>query len=206
MKRNNSGDFKKGRVPWNKGLTKETDSRLKKASITQSKTLKNLVEQGLFKPWSLGLTKETNPSLKCLSESRKGKNNPVHNKGVKEKIQKTLIKTYKERPEILENRKPSGVNQFSSEFTSIEQPIADLLKEYQIPFKHNTKVGRYFPDFIINSNVIIECDGEYWHRDKHKEKKRDDYLMKKGYQVFHLSGKEITKNASKAINSVINQL
>jgi len=57
--------FKKGQIPWNAGLTKETDIRM--AKIAEQK-------KG-FKPWTTGLTKETNSKLaevaKKISAKRK---------------------------------------------------------------------------------------------------------------------------------------
>jgi len=66
-----------------------------------------------------------------------------------DKISKTLIETYKNKPEILENRKVSGINQYSGAYTSIEKLIADALTLINIDFRHNIKIGRYFPDFVI---------------------------------------------------------
>jgi very-short-patch-repair endonuclease len=124
--------------------------------------------------------------------------------GTKDKIRKTLLKTYKERPEILENRKVSGINQFSGKYSSIEKLIADVLKSKRIFFYHNLKIGKYFADFVIFHNVIIECDGEYWHRDKEKDLKRDAYMMDRGYYVFRLSGKRIIKNPTECVDTIVN--
>jgi len=123
-----------------------------------------------------------------------------------DKISKTLIETYKNKPEILENRKPSGINQYSGEYTSIEKLIADALTLINIDFRHNIKIGRYFPDFVVFENVIIECDGEYWHKDKESDYKRDSYLMDKGYYIFRLAGKRIIKDPIKCIISVVETL
>ena len=44
----NSGSFKKGQVPWNKGLTKETDARVKKYGISGSITKRRLFKEGIL--------------------------------------------------------------------------------------------------------------------------------------------------------------
>lgn len=56
------------KIPWNKGLTKETNLILKNASINQSKTRKNNLFLGKDRIWSQGLTKETDERLKIASE------------------------------------------------------------------------------------------------------------------------------------------
>jgi hypothetical protein len=49
----------KGNIPWNKDLTKETNSKLESMSIRQSKSrIKGIVE-GRIKTWNEGLTKDT---------------------------------------------------------------------------------------------------------------------------------------------------
>lgn len=65
----------KGKTPWNKGLTKETDERVKQYGENGSKTK---ISQRLT-PWNKGLTKETDERVKQYSEtmaaSKKGKPN-----------------------------------------------------------------------------------------------------------------------------------
>lgn len=48
-----------GKIPWNKGLTKETDKRIKEASEN-------------FIPWNKGLSKNTDFRIKEMSKKRKG--------------------------------------------------------------------------------------------------------------------------------------
>lgn len=133
----------------------------------------------------------------------KTKNNPVKKKEVKDKIRKSLLQTYKNHPEILENRKPCGINQYSNSYTSIEKKIRDVLSSLKIYFIHNYKIGRFFVDFLIFENVIIECDGNYWHKDKDKDYRRDQYLMDRGYYIFRLSEDRINKEPYKCIKSTV---
>lgn len=45
----NTYEFKKGNIPWNKGLTKELDERLKHSGLKGSKTRKRLYKEGKIK-------------------------------------------------------------------------------------------------------------------------------------------------------------
>lgn len=198
-------------VAWNKGLTKESDIRV----AQYAKTLKK-ISKGKRLPIDYTSIKHR----RMLSNRMQGNKNPSKRKEVKEKIQKTLLKTYKEHPEIknkirktllktykehpeiLETRKPSGLNQYSKYFSSIEKVIAKELNLRRIPFVHNWRTGKYFPDFIIFENVIIECDGKYWHKDEEKEQRRDHCLYKLGYFIFHLKETRITKNPKECIDMV----
>jgi len=180
-------------IPWNKGLTKKNDPRI----ASYAKTL-SVINAGKCPQYTI-----TESHRQARRKRMLGERNPAKRSDVSEKIRETLLRTYKENPSILENRKPSGLNQFSSNYTSIEAKIAHVLSLYGIPFEHNRKVGRYFPDFIIFGNIIIECDGEYWHEDEVKESVRDEYLHDQGYYIFHLSGQRIMKDPVECVNMVI---
>lgn len=64
----------KNRTPWNKGLSSNTDERVKKNVDNATKTRK---ERGCYKKvWNKGLTKETDSRVKGLS----GESNPMYGK------------------------------------------------------------------------------------------------------------------------------
>lgn len=79
--------------------------------------------------------------------------------------------------------------------TSIEKLVKDQLKKVKIPFQQEVKIGQYHADFMIeHTNVLIECDGDYWHSLPEaiiKDQKRDSFLHKQGYQVVRLTERDI---------------
>ncbi len=151
-------------VPWNKGLTKDIDDRIKRSGVKGSETRsKNIINGKIYNNWSAGLTKETDNRIRRKSEAMKGDKNPAKRAVVRDKIRRSLLKTYCDHPEIFRDRKISGMNQYSNKYTSIEKKIADLLVLLGIPFLHNAKIGRYVVDFCIAGKIIILCDGDYWH-------------------------------------------
>jgi very-short-patch-repair endonuclease len=135
--------------------------------------------------------------------TRMKKNNPCKRPEIKEKIRQTVLELYRQHPEILGNRKPSGINQHSTHLTSVEKPIAQILQESNITFSHNHRIGKYFVDFLILENCVIECDGKYWHRIRsdasQKEAVKDTYLRSQGYRVFRFTEDEIVGNASNCV-------
>lgn len=86
--------------------------------------------------------------------------------------------------------------------TQIEKSLANELIKRKIPFKQQFVINnRFVCDFAIpNFNIIIECDGDYWHanpqiyninnldkRQKEKIKRdriKDEYLIKNGWRVL----------------------
>lgn len=203
LHKKNPAWFKKGRIPWNKGLkgvlipwnkdlTQESDIRVARCAENLREVNKGKRPQVDF----------TSAHRKTISDRMKGDKNPAKRPAVREKIRKTLSETRKKHPEILRNRKPSGLNQYSGHFTSIERLIARELDTRKIPYVHNWKVDRYFPDFIIFENAVIECDGEHWHNNSLKEQKRDACLHTLGYFTFHLKGNRIIRDSKGCIDMV----
>ena len=80
--------------------------------------------------------------------------------------------------------------------TSIERAMAALLTTLSIEYKQQFQIGAYVADFYLPSrNLVIECDGEYWHSRpgvRDKDEIRDVFMCEHGYRVIRFGGKEIT--------------
>lgn len=91
--------------------------------------------------------------------------------------------------------------------TSIEQMIRKELERRGEPFEQQVKFKRYHVDFVLlNRNVVIECDGSYWHRLFKvvvRDRRKDDYLASLGYQVFRFTEREIRKSPSDCVDRVL---
>lgn len=92
--------------------------------------------------------------------------------------------------------------------TGIEQIIEDILLNLKIEYKYNYKIGKYFSDFYIPFyNIIIECDGVYWHSDAvnddkyYHQNKRLEYI-KNGYNPLFFREDEIF-NKKEIIKSIL---
>lgn len=199
--KDNPTSFKKGLSPWNKGtkgvcvawnrgLSKENDERIAR----YAKTIKDLG----IRP----IPSRTAESYRKISLSKQGDKNPAKRPDVREKIRNSILRMYKIHPEVLNNRKPSGINQFSKNYSSIELLIANEFHRRNIHFIHNFRIGRYFADFLIFDRVVVECDGEYWHKDLKKEYEREKYLHSGGFFTFHLLGKRIKKSPNECIDMI----
>lgn len=200
----NSGSFKKGQIPWNKGkkgcfsITKEIIAkrvesrkgykhskatkeklylaRLKRkemlgyinSPITRKKmseTHKKLFSSGKGIYWNKGLTKETDERVLYLS-----------------KIVKESRKT-----QILPKKD-----------TKIEVKIQDYLKQLQVDFftHQYMKINHSYQCdiFIPAMELIIECDGDYWHKypiGRDIDNIRTKELIEKGFKVLRLWEREI---------------
>lgn len=88
--------------------------------------------------------------------------------------------------------------------TSIEQIMMDSLDRlgieyiFQFPF-----ANKFLCDFkLANHNIIIECDGIYWHSSpeaKRRDKGKDAYLTKCGFKVLRFTGIQIRKDIGRCL-------
>ena len=163
--------FKKGYSPWNKGLTKETDERVKKTSELNkgrigtmtgkhhSKKTKDRLSIINRKRYENGYI---NPMKGKKRPDMSGKNNPNKKLINREKIKKRML-----NGGAIKARKGNrgGPNK-------PEKVLIDLIKDNNLPFNYvgdgaiwftNGK-EHYNPDFLSkNPRHIIELFGDYWH-------------------------------------------
>ena len=105
--------------------------------------------------------------------------------------------------------------------TDIEILMQKILKEKGYNFETQVPILNYFPDILLPEyNIIIECDGDYWHGNKEvfpdledwqikaqiRDKKRDEKLSKAGYTIIRFWGKDIKNNIEKCIKILENNI
>jgi len=221
-------EFEKGHQPWNKGILSN--------EVTKQKIREKL----------LGY-KHTEQARKNMSDAKKGfiftekhrKNISIakvisgysHSKETKEKIRHATLKQENfNRLGMLGKKHTFEWKKNMSEFhiahpnkhfknTSIEIKIQNELIENKIPFIKQTGVEKvavvdfFLPDF----NVVIQCDGCYWHNclehnpKHHIEARQRDItqtakLEARGVKVFRFWEHDINKSPNECIKSVLNYL
>ncbi len=80
--------------------------------------------------------------------------------------------------------------------TSIEKVVLNELTEMGLIFESQKIINDKFcvDIYILKSNLVIECDGTYWHgldRIVKKDKSENAYLSKCGYNLLRLTEDEI---------------
>ena len=228
-------------IAWNKGLTKETDERIRKMSVNSSNSRKHKRSNAFGKRWKVKNT------LKCKEAQKKRWSNVVERKKaakrmighkntlgkhwkvkdtskIKEVANKLDTKkkkadairgekngmfgkvyTRKERQNLREWNIKHPNKKFSN--TSIEQKVAAELIKRKINFQQNkgilsiANVDFYLPEH----NIIIECDGDYWHSrpDTQKNDKRKTKLLQQNrFNVYRFWEHEINKSTENCIDQI----
>lgn len=72
--------------------------------------------------------------------------------------------------------------------TKIERIMKSILDNDFINYIQQFNINKYFVDFYLPKyNLVIECDGEYWHRNKELEDlERDNIIKNHGFQIIHI--------------------
>lgn len=172
-------------------------------TIRETRKYFGIRDKALQKARKLGKFKTRNLSeANILSNKLKPR---THTKTTKIKLRKIRKKFLKENPEkhpqrILANRK--------EKWTYPEKRFSDRIEQlgfiYDTDFTHNKKVLEYYPDFIFeDKNLIVEIDGEWFHRNKKKDKIRQRKLEKLGYKVIRFSASDINKNLDICIDKFL---
>ncbi len=204
---------KTGRTAWNKGLTKETSEIVrrigekhkgksgmlgKKHSDKYKTEMSELMKgnkNGIGnkshsgKPaWNKGLPKEKHPqygksrSIKTKEKISIGNSGKKRSEETKQKLRDLRLKQV-----------------FPMKDTKIEVKIQEYLKLLGIDFfthQHIKEIEHeYQCDILIPSmNLIIECDGDYWHKypiGLEKDHIRTKELIEKGFKVLRLWERDI---------------
>lgn len=141
-------------------------------------------------------------ALKRFSDK---KNHPHYGKKFSEEHKNNMSKALKgitlderfdlERAESIRKqiRQARAKQIFPLEDTSIEVKVQDFLKQLGIeyfthqhmPIEHSYRCDIFIPSF----NLVIECDGQYWHQyptGTHIDKIRTTELINKGFKVLRL--------------------
>jgi len=76
--------------------------------------------------------------------------------------------------------------------TSIEKTIRLSLESLGIPFEQEARIGRYSIDFLLRKqHIALEVDGNYWHRDRHRDARKTRFLAKHGWDVVRISETDV---------------
>lgn len=90
--------------------------------------------------------------------------------------------------------------------SSIEIKLESAMKDANIPFEPQFKLGRWICDFGIPSHsIIIECDGVYWHnlpKQKEKDARKNKDVHKKGWKILRLWENEINDDIETCIEKI----
>lgn len=143
----------KPRKAWNKGLTKESDSRVRKNAESLSETINKQIQNGTYIKRSMGVEARKRLSIE----------QSLHNRGGKSKWFE------------VNNQKVQGTYELLFAQKLEQQQIKwERIKLHNHIFKYemDNKIKSYTPDFYLPElNLYVEIKGHWWGNDENKMKK-----------------------------------
>jgi very-short-patch-repair endonuclease len=106
--------------------------------------------------------------------------------------------TQEQRDAQVEKMQRSSQTRFKSRPTTIEMAVQDVLAGLSVPYQDQVHLGYYHVDILVGDNLVIECDGDYWHslpKVMAVDKRRDQWLLSQGYKIARLKEHDIRKDA-----------
>ena len=114
---------------------------------------------------------------------------------------------------------------FFGKKTDIEKMFEVILEELEIPFQckfriyDKDKVNFWFREYdflILNTNILIEVDGDYWHGNQNifeeltefqksiqiNDEIKENFAKNKGYNVIRFWGSDVKKNSQEIKNRI----
>ena len=223
----------KKRVVHNKGKRKDNYEPLKIVSekltgIKRSNTTKNKIRLSrLGKKHSLETIKKislfrkgykhTEETKRKIRESSKGKHAYLKNITREQRShfgEKNGMYGKTHNKEAIKKIKEKRLQQIIPKYdTKIEKLIQQKLKNRKINFQTHKIIDniyhKYRCDVFIHSNIVIECDGDYWHNYPIGNKLdhiRTREMIDKGYTVIRFWEHEINKNPEWCIDFIQNMM
>lgn len=91
----------------------------------------------------------------------------------------------------------------------IEKKLAYVLLKFGIEVEPQKQIGPYRADIFIKSkyrNIVVECDGKEFHKDKVKDGKRDAFMEAQGILVLRFTGSQINRSAEACAVKIIENI
>lgn len=194
-------------IVWNKGLTKETDERVRKNVTNGGKTKKEIwkkltieeKEKRVTKLWEIRYRRYGRSGVKDLKKFKNnaslGSKNSWQSVSPIEK-EKRILKTI-----LSSQKKPNKT----------EKRIEKIILDHNLPFVYHGNrpypgLNGKCPDFVStnNSRRIIEYDEQFWHQDKDRDITKNEFYMSKGFQVLCLDGEDLKLGEEYILNKIKN--
>ena len=86
----------------------------------------------------------------------------------------------------------------------LEHAVLTALNDLAVPYNLHKQIENYIVDFWVPSHqLIIECDGEYWHEEPSPER---DMMLGMHGRVIHLTETDINTDARGAVLSALEEV
>ena len=97
-----------------------------------------------------------------------------------------------------------------AESTKAEQLVWAMVRDRRMngaKFRRQHSIGRFIVDFVcLESNIVIELDGEYHDFIVDEDKERESFLKEQGLRVIRFWNEDVLKDADAVARAISNAL
>lgn len=191
-------EFKKGHIPWNKGVkwSKEHKEKLKNNHWMKKEEFTHPFQGKHHTKKSKDLISKKNEGIKQSKETIEKRKKTLKELWTKESYIKKIIKSRNIKPNKTEIILANLINKITPDF------------RYNGDFSQGIVIGRKIPDFI-NCNgkkQIIELFGDYWHKKRVRCYEDTEEGKIKHYKKFGFNCLVIWESELKNQNNVMNKI
>lgn len=217
----------------NNNYTYNNQKSIDKSANTRRLQYKN----GERKVWNDGLTKETSDIVRQIGEASTKENNPERAKKISnsltgipksEEHNRKNTEHWREYWSKKENRDAQRIRhvKYMKQYlirneTKLEKLFKTILDNLNIKYEFQPSVGGFNYDFLINTNLIVEVDGDFWHCNPIKWKEpiyesqkhtvehdavKNQWAKNNGYKLLRFWETDINENPAKVIKTLLNEM
>ena len=132
---------------------------------------------------------------KATNRQKYGADWGFYNTEIRNKIQNTMQEKYGTKyPLQVDAFLEKALITRSATGSTISKPqrkLYELLKEYYTNTQLEVPCDRCSLDCVVsidNIKIDVEYDGWYWHQDKQRDRRRDNFVKSKGYKILRILG------------------
>ncbi len=96
------------------------------------------------------------------------------------------------------------MNEIEKMFYEALQKFPDFYLAYY--FEPQAKIGPYKADFLIDTEYVIEIDGQEYHKtqaQREHDYQRERYLQARGYKIIRFTGREVYRDPERCVKELI---
>jgi len=148
--------------------------------------------------------KHTAEARRKISEKNRGR---AFTKAHRRKLSLSLKRVWTQfSPQEQQHRACTMV--WGARLSSLERIMQCCFREVNVKFESQKAFLPYFVDIFIPSlNLVVECDGEYWHSSltaQRRDQKRDRYLISRyGVRIVRVPEKSILENPKLVVSTIL---
>lgn len=184
-----------------------TDYPLQNKDIMKKAKQTNIVKYGVENPSSSQLIKD---KRKCTYLERYGVEYISQSDICKQKNKQTILQKYgveyiSQSDDIKKKVRETFYKNGTAPISRPQEQLYNMVKNKYLDAKLNYPFDDCSLDiflYVDDIKIDIEYDGWYWHQNKQRDTRRDNYLIRKGFKILRIRSGELLPTADELFSAI----